>query len=98
MSMLYANLFYFAALIDQNAAGIPTAGSFKLNDILNAVYFWAGVVAVIIIIAAGFMYVVSANNQTTITRAKNAILSSIIGLVIILLAFGITNIVISGAS
>ncbi len=96
--MLYTHLFYFAALINQQTAGIPAASDFKLKDILNAVYFWAAVIAVIVIVAAGFMYVVSANNQQLITRAKNAILSAVIGLVVILLAFGITSIVISGAS
>ena len=98
MSMLYASLYTFAALINQNAAGIPSAASFSLKDILNAVYFWAGIIAVIVIIVAGFMYVLSVNNAQQLTRAKNAILSSVIGLVVILLAFAITNIVIGGVS
>lgn len=96
--MIYQHLFYFAALIDQNAAGIPSAASFSLKNILNAVYFWAGVIAVIVIIVAGFMYVTSANNSQQITRAKNAILSAVIGLVVVLLAFAITNIVVGGVS
>lgn len=96
--MLYTSLYTFAALINQKAAGIPSASSFSLKDILNAVYFWAGVVAVIVIIIAGFIYVLSVNNAQQLTRAKNAILSSVIGLVVILLAFAITNIVIGGVS
>ena len=91
---------YFAAtpLISQKASGIPDAAHFSLKAILNAVYFWAGAVAVIIIVVAGFMYVLSANNAQQITRAKNAILSSVIGLIIILIAFGITNIIITAVS
>ena len=96
--MIYQQLFYFAALIDQKAAGIPSAASFNLKNILNAVYFWAGVIAVVIIIIAGFMYVTSMNDSSRITRAKNAILGAVIGLVVILLAFAITNIVIKGVS
>ena len=96
--MVYNSLFYLAALIDQKAAGIPTASSFSLKNILNAVYFWAGVIAVIIIIIAGFMYVTAVNNQQQVARAKNAILGAVIGLVVILLAFAITNILITAAA
>lgn len=92
-------LYIFAApLIDQQASGIPDASSFSLKAILNAVYFWAGAIAVIVIIIAGFLYVTSANNAQQITRAKNAILSSVIGLIVILIAFGITNIAIKSVS
>lgn len=96
--MVYNYLFYFAALIDQNAAGIPSAANFSLKNILNAIYFWAGVIAVIVIIIAGFLYVTSAGNAQQIARAKNAILSAVIGLVVVLLAFAITGIVIGGVS
>lgn len=96
--MIRDTLFRFAALINQKAAGIPDASNFTIKNILNAVYFWAGVIAVIIIIIAGFMYVLSMNNAQQVTRAKNAILSAVIGLVIIFLAFAITNIVIGGVS
>ena len=57
-------------------------------------YFWAGAIAVIIIIVAGFMYTTAGSNSQQITRAKNAIMGSVIGLVVILVAFGITNIIV----
>ena len=94
--MIYSYLFQLAALIDQKAAGIPSASAFSIKNILNAVYFWAGAVAVIVVIAAGFMYVTSANNSQQITRAKNAIMAAVIGLIVILLAFTITNVVVQG--
>lgn len=88
------HLYHFAAIINQDKAGIPSGDSFKLVDILNAVYFWAGAIAVIVVIVAGFLYVTAANNSSQVTRAKNAVLSAVIGLVIILLAYTITNIAI----
>lgn len=96
--MIMPHLYNMAALINQTNAGIPDAAGFSLKNVLNAVYFWAGAIAVIVIIVAGFYYVTSANNSSQIVRAKNAIFSAVIGLVIVLLAFGITNIVISGVS
>ena len=96
--MLYAFLFNFAALIDQKAAGIPGASKFSIKYILNAVYLWAGIIAVIVIVIAGFLYVFSRGEAQQITRAKNAILGAVIGLVVIMLAFAITNFVIQGVS
>ena len=96
--MVYKTVFNFAALIDQNTAGIPSASSFSIKNILNAVYLWAGIIAVIVIVIAGFFYVFSRGEAQQVTRAKNAILGAVIGLVVIILAFAITNIVIKGVS
>ncbi len=96
--MLYETLFNFAALIDQKAAGIPSASSFNIKNILNAVYLWAGIIAVIVVVIAGFFYVFSRGEAQQVTRAKNAILGAVIGLIVIILAFAITNIVIKGVS
>lgn len=96
--MFYKTLFNFAALIDRNAAGIPSASSFSIKNILNAAYLWAGIIAVVVIVIAGFLYVFSRGEAQQVARAKNAILGAVVGLVIIILAFAITNIVIKGVS
>ncbi len=85
-----------AGLISQGNAGIPAATGFSIKTILNGVYFWSAAIAVIVIIIAGFYYVTSAGNAQQVVRAKNAILSAVVGLIVVLVAFGITNIVISG--
>lgn len=91
-------LYFAAGLIDRGDSGIPDPAHFSLKAILNALYFWAGAVAVIIIIIAGFFYVTSANNAQQVTRAKNAIFAAVIGLIFVLLAFGITTIVVKAVS
>ena len=58
---------------------------------LNIMYFLLGVIAVIIIIVAGIMYTTSAGNSAQVTRAKNALTYAIVGLVVVLLAFTITQ-------
>ena len=50
--------------------------------------------AVIVIIIGGFMYITSAGNTDRIKTAKNAILYSVIGLVVVITAFIITRYVI----
>lgn len=67
-----------------------TSGDQVFSNILNLFYFIAGIVAVIVIIIAGFTMSVSGSNPTAIAKARNAILYSAIGLVVILSAFGIT--------
>lgn len=87
-----------AAYISSNEIGFdgPKNDGNLAHTILNAAYFWAAVIAVIIIIVAGFMYTTSAGDAGQMTKAKNAILGACIGLVVVLLAFGITSIVLGG--
>ncbi len=89
--------YFLAALIttEKIKAPKPNGGSDAglIASLLNPVYFWAGVVATIVIVVAGFLYVTSNGNAQQISRAKSAILAAIVGLVIILSAFLITNVV-----
>jgi Ni,Fe-hydrogenase I cytochrome b subunit len=63
-------------------------------NFLVPVYTWAGVICVIIIIIAGYFFVTSAGNASNVKRAKDAILGAVIGLVVIMMAFIITQFVI----
>jgi len=69
-------------------------GDTLLTNVLNTAYLWAGVVCVIIIIVAGFYYVISNGNAAHVKRAKDAITGAIVGIVVILLAFTITQFIV----
>lgn len=89
------SLFLFAQKIDAGDNGIPElTGGEVLQNGLNITYFIAGIIAVIVIIVGGIMYASSAGEASNITKAKNLILYSIIGLVVIFAAFAVTNFVI----
>lgn len=64
-----------------------------IGGILNAVYALSATIAVIVIIAAGIMYITSDGDATKTARAKTAIIYSAVGLVIIGSAFIITGII-----
>lgn len=64
------------------------------TNALNAAYLWAGIICILIIIVAGYFYVISNGDAAKIKRAKDAIMGAIIGLVVIILAFTITQFVI----
>lgn len=90
------DLLYFAATqINPDDVGVPKVqAGVAITGILNTVYFAAGIIAVIVIIISGFFYVLSNGDASKIKRAKDGILYSVVGLVIVMSAFLITNFVI----
>lgn len=92
MKSLLLNL---AQRINAGEVGIPTTGEDKLlENVLNAAYFLAGAIAVIVIIIAGIMYATSGGDSGRVSRAKNMILYAVIGIVLVLVAFSLTQFVI----
>ena len=90
-------------MISYIAAKIPAGGSTgipkveadsAINGILNTVYVAAGMAAVIVIIVSAIFYVISQGDASKIKRAKDGILYAIVGLVVVMLAFVLTNFVI----
>jgi hypothetical protein len=63
-------------------------------NILNTAYLWAGIVCVIVIIIAGFYYVVSNGDAAKIKRGKDGIMGAVVGLIFVILAFTITQFII----
>jgi hypothetical protein len=75
---------------------IPTAsGDDLLANGLNLMYFLAGTVSVIVIIIAGIMYVSSSGDAGRVTKAKNLLMYAVVGLVVVLVAFIVTNFIIA---
>lgn len=56
------------------------------NNALTLVYFATGIVAVIVLIIAGFLYVTSNGDPGKVKTAKNAILYTVIGIIFVLAA------------
>jgi len=84
-----------AATIDAKANGIPKLSSNNiLQDGLGLVYWAAGITAVIVIIIGGILYATSEGDAQKVKRAKDAILYSIVGLVVVLMAFVVTQFII----
>lgn len=80
--------------IDANDVNInPVDSNVLLGDILNVVYFWAGVVAVLAIIWGGMMYITANGDSSKVSIAKATIISAVSGLVFVILAFVITGFV-----
>lgn len=76
--------------------GLPTkkANEAALNTIFNTALMVAGAIAVIMIIYGGFLYITSNGDASKTTTAKNLILYTAVGVVIIAFAFVIVRFVI----
>jgi hypothetical protein len=88
-----ANAIDEACKADPNAAICQDNTS--VNDIvtivINTLLFVVGIISVIMIIIGGIMYATSSGDSGQITKAKNTVLYSVIGLVVAFLAFAIVN-------
>lgn len=65
----------------------------QINSLFNTIYFWAGIICVGMIIYGGILYTTSQSDQSKVTAAKNSIMYAIVGLIIVAIAFLITNFV-----
>ncbi|MBS7346497.1 MAG: hypothetical protein KIG14_02170 [Candidatus Sacchiramonaceae bacterium] len=70
-----------------------SADESQIQNVFNTAYLWAGIIAIVVIIASGAYYVASAGSPERVKTAKNILTYAIVGLVIVALAFTITSFV-----
>ena len=100
--MLREIFSYFAspsAQISGYSTGLPkiTAGSSQLGTILQITFGIIGAIAVLIIIVAGFRFVISEGKPENITRARETIIYAVVGLIVSISAEVIVAFVINKA-
>ena len=66
----------------------------NITGIINGVIAVLGIAAVVVIIFGGIQYMTSTGDAGKVKKAKDTILYGVIGLIICVLAFAITNFVI----
>ena len=78
------------------SANIPTTSvDDMVPNLLNAVYFIIGFIAVGMIIFAGIKYLTANGEPGKAKKAMDTIIFSVVGLVIVIIAFALTNFIIS---
>lgn len=83
-----------AQTLSADELNIPKVdGTTGIADILGIVYLVAGIVGVIVIIIAGYIYTTSGGDAGSVKKAKNMILYAVVGIIVIGLAFFITQFV-----
>ncbi|MFA5318648.1 MAG: pilin [Patescibacteria group bacterium] len=84
----------------QNEIGDPTGlGNSDPREIaarvINILLGFLGIIAVVLILVGGFMWMTAAGNDDKVATAKKVMVAGVIGLVIVLAAFGIARFVVN---
>lgn len=86
---------FFAGLLGKaDALGVPQNNDVDIMKFVDLALWAAGIIAVIVVIIAGINYSLSSGDPSKTASAKNAILYSVIGLVIAASAIAITKYII----
>lgn len=86
MSVLFATMQDAVNQLPKVSAGDDT-----VQIMLNVVFGIMGAIAVLVIVLAGFRYIISHGDSRLIEQSKNQILYAVVGLVVIIFATAITN-------
>ena len=90
--MKFLQILAIVERIDPNVIHIPVISADDvLKNGLNIAYFLLGSIAVVMIIVAGITMTTSGGDAEAVKKAKNTILYSVIGLIVVLMAFTITQ-------
>ena len=77
---------------------LPTAEDEDVRDmavtIVKYLITFLGIIAVVIILYGGFVWMTAAGNDDRVSKAKNIIIAGVIGLIIVIAAFAIVTFVI----
>lgn len=77
---------------DPSKVNIPALSADTVfENILNLVYFGTGVIAVIVLVIAGYMYATARGNTEKTSNARRLILYSLSGIIVVIAAFAITG-------
>ncbi len=75
-------------------SGLPNQDTGTTQEnIVNKVLFYLGIIAVVMIIVSGARMALSGGNPSAVTKAKQMLIYSLIGLAIVILAYAIVNFV-----
>ena len=83
-----------------NAAGITTTKTLPalVGSFIAAALGLLGVILVVLVVYAGFIWMTAQGNDEKIKKAKGMITSAVIGMIIIFAAYAITNFVVGALS
>jgi len=84
-----------SAAVTGNATGLGDTDPREMAaNVVNVILGFLGIIAVILILAGGFMWMTAAGNEDKVGTAKKVMTAGVVGLVIVLAAFGIAKFVI----
>lgn len=71
-----------------------TQGKNVVAEILKVVFLWLGIIATVVVIIGGVLYMLAQGDTNKVQRAKQTIIYAMVGMVVSLLAFAIVSFVV----
>ena len=102
--IIFASLFLSQGVLAQVDVGLNYGESVGLGNkdprdmavsIIQVALGFLGLIAVVVVLYAGYLWMTSNGEPAKVDKAKKVLVSAFIGLIIVLMAFGITQFVIS---
>jgi hypothetical protein len=85
----------FAQQVDTQNLPKPGVGAERIVEFANVAIGIFSAVAVLIIVVAGFKYIIAKGEPQSMAQAKNMIVYALVGLAVCIMAFSIVNFVIA---
>jgi hypothetical protein len=86
----------FASVLDYSNLPKPAATGATVTTVLGIVFGITASMALLIIVIAGFRYIVAHGDSNAVAQARNTILYAVIGLLVSMSAYAIVTFVIGG--
>jgi hypothetical protein len=85
---------FFGAILIPTGDTIPAASAdYIVAGLLDGAFLLAGIIGVVGLIMAAFRYVTANGDASAVTKAKQGIIYSIVGLIIVAIAFSLVRFV-----
>ena len=92
-------LFERLAISDINLNPIKDAGApatqNQINDIVNIIFAIAGSLALLFVVIGGLRFILSQGDPNGVAQGKNTVIYALVGLVIVITAYGIVAFVLN---
>jgi hypothetical protein len=99
---ILAPMVVTAVTVDQNIGTTLSLGTADLKSTIINIIQWVlgllGLIAVIMILYGGFMWMTAGGNEDKVSTAKKIISAAVIGLIVVLLAWAIVIFVVNTAN
>ncbi|RMD51547.1 hypothetical protein D6827_02080 [Candidatus Parcubacteria bacterium] len=99
---LFAKASQFTSVLDNTAKAVYGSASGNESDItsiistiINVFLSILGIVLLVLILYSGFLWMTAGGNSDKVKKARSYLMNAIIGLIIILSAYGISNFIIN---
>ena len=100
--LLLPSVAFGQLTIDANLAGTFGLGDADLQETVIQIVQWVlgllGLIAVIMILYGGFVWITAGGNEDKVGQAKKIISAAVVGLIIVLLAWAIVTFVVNTTS